>query len=416
MSIMNQFFKLASTLIAGLSLFIGATAGAQDIDVTIEKEDGFYLGRTPGVLNSHETAFLFHQIGVDNEESNLMFFLKYSSGKGNEINEILLHNEGTTGGELLFESGKSFPVVFTIWDDTPEKSKKFAADVYIAFSPYVLRSDKKDNIDYIKLATYNMVYSNLVSIKIGNQTIPIKELGFKTAKQFTAIWEKLENINAFTGKNRYLVPLKQKPTASKTSSSQQHEWVDLGLSVKWATCNIGASSPEDYGDYFAWGEVSPKKEYTLENYVFRISGDDVHNVRFSKYNTNPKQGTVDNKTRLDYSDDAARKNWGGQWRIPTESEWNELVNECTWTWTTRNGHNGYLVTSKKNGKSIFLSAAGSYTNKLSQDNIEGTYWSSNLDRLYIPSFCGKGIWLGIEEKSPLHAFRHSGHPIRPVTD
>ena len=152
-----------------------------------------------------------------------------------------------------------------------------------------------------------------------------------------------------------------------------HEYVDLGLSVKWATCNVGAVSPEDYGDYFAWGETEPKDYYDWSTYKWCNGSYDT----LTKYCTDSKYGTVDNKTVLDLEDDAAHVNWGGDWRMPTKAEQDELYNNCTWEWTTQNGVNGYKVTSKINGNSIFLPAAGycGYGGVLGQGGY-GYYWSS----------------------------------------
>ena len=135
-----------------------------------------------------------------------------------------------------------------------------------------------------------------------------------------------------------------------------HEYVDLGLSVKWATCNVGASKPEDYGDYFAWGETKPKNSYGSSNYSYK-----------------------GNPVTLPISDDAARANWGGSWRMPTTAEQDELRKKCTWTWTTQNGVKGYKVTSKSNGNSIFLPAAGCRLDSSLYDaGSYGYYWSSSL--------------------------------------
>ena len=132
------------------------------------------------------------------------------------------------------------------------------------------------------------------------------------------------------------------------------EYVDLGLSVKWATCNVGASKPEEYGDYFAWGENHPKSTYNWSTYKWC----DGSGTTLTKYNSDSSNGIVDNKRTLALDDDAARVNWGGSWRIPTTQELEELRTECTWILTTQNGVKGYNVTSKNNGNSIFLPAAG----------------------------------------------------------
>lgn len=124
-----------------------------------------------------------------------------------------------------------------------------------------------------------------------------------------------------------------------------HEYVDLGLSsgTLWATCNVGATKPEDVGDYFAWGETRPKEEYNWETYKWCKGRYDTQ----TKYCTDSDHGTVDNKSILELSDDAANVNWGGDWRMPTKEELDELHTECTWTWTTQNGVKGCKITSKK---------------------------------------------------------------------
>ena len=149
-------------------------------------------------------------------------------------------------------------------------------------------------------------------------------------------------------------PAQNRPT---TGTHNGHDWVDLGLSVKWATCNVGASSPTDYGNYYAWGEVRTKSEYT-----------DYNSTTYEK-----SMGDIAGNSTYD----AARYNWGGKWRLPTKAEYQELVDNCTWTWTTQGGHNGMKVTSKKNGASIFLPAAGlRYGSSLYYAGENGDYWSS----------------------------------------
>ena len=165
------------------------------------------------------------------------------------------------------------------------------------------------------------------------------------------------------------------PNIPDVPNTGNHEYVDLGLSVKWATCNVGANSPEEYGDSFAWGETEPKEVYDWSTYKWCNGSIST----LTKYNTVSSRGTVDNKTTLELSDDAATANWGGSWRMPTDAELTELREQCTWTWATQNGVYGYKVTSKKNGNSIFLPAAGCRYNSLLNDaGSFGLYWSGSL--------------------------------------
>lgn len=160
-----------------------------------------------------------------------------------------------------------------------------------------------------------------------------------------------------------------------------HEYVDLGLpsGTLWATCNVGATAPEEYGDYFAWGETKPKSEFTWENYKY--SGGTNHlltkycNNDFFGYN-----GFTDDLTELLPEDDAATVNWGENWQTPTVEQVKELVNNVNTStkWTTVNGVIGRLVTSKKNNKSIFFPAAGCYTETLEDVGFGCGFWSRTL--------------------------------------
>ena len=158
--------------------------------------------------------------------------------------------------------------------------------------------------------------------------------------------------------------------------------VDLGLSVKWATCNVGASDPWECGDYFAWGETEKKERFTYNWETYKWSEGDYHNL--TKYvPTSYYDGIVDNKSSLDPEDDAAIVNMGDGWRMPTEEEVEELITKCTWTWykyrnTKYGGEQGYEVTGT-NGNSIFLPAGG-YSDRGTERNqgTEGEYWTSSL--------------------------------------
>ena len=184
------------------------------------------------------------------------------------------------------------------------------------------------------------------------------------------------------------------------------EYVDLGLSVKWATYNVGATTPEEYGDYFAWGEVKSKIDYTENNYKYQ---------GYTKYNP------TDKKKVLDIIDDAVRMNWGGKWRMPSDSEWGELISQCTWEWD--NEKNGYVVTSQKEGytqKSIFLPAAGYKGHAhLSCNSAGGHYWKTSLGGSISSYDTGERFaecicfsWSNTPWEHTEH--RHSGLSIRPI--
>ncbi|MBO7325250.1 MAG: InlB B-repeat-containing protein, partial [Bacteroidales bacterium] len=167
-------------------------------------------------------------------------------------------------------------------------------------------------------------------------------------------------------------------SSGSSTTENGHEWVDLGLpsGLKWATCNVGATKPEGYGHYFAWGETSPKDNYDWSTYKY-CNGSA---ITLTKYNNESVLGTVDRKSTLEFSDDAARVNWGGKWRMPTKAELQELGKYCDWTWTIQNGVKGYKVISKTNGNSIFLPATG-YCQGTSGAYPVGQYgyfWTSSL--------------------------------------
>jgi len=189
------------------------------------------------------------------------------------------------------------------------------------------------------------------------------------------------------------------------------EPVDLGLSVKWASCNLGATAPEEYGNYYAWAETDTKSEYTWENYKWWVSGSsDTDDLIVSKYNDSEKNGTVDNKGELDAEDDAARLKKPDIWRIPGILEFRELQEKCSCEWTTLNGVKGMKFTGP-NGNSIFLPAAGYYDGStLKYAGSDGRYWSSNIGNpsgawraYFYDDFIGRGT-----------ESRYKGLSIRPV--
>lgn len=216
------------------------------------------------------------------------------------------------------------------------------------------------------------------------------------------------------------------------------EAVDLGLSVKWATCNVGASSPYDVGSYFAWGEVEAKESYWWRNYSMSNTPDFSDTDEILLHELDPSVLTEycasDGKTRLDSADDVARQKWGENWRIPTIEEWNELLENCDWAWTsgTFGGldfkvlKQGFMVTSKKNGNSIFLPASGVWMGVAPvEPSKTGQYWTSSLNsdnpvEAWCFSFFPGGSlgwhtgWPRSIETETL--FRSHGLPVRPVTE
>ncbi len=186
------------------------------------------------------------------------------------------------------------------------------------------------------------------------------------------------------------------PEDSGNPNYNGHEYVDLGLpsGLKWATCNVGASSPSEYGDYYAWGETSTKSEYTRSN---------------SKTYGDSSYGNIGGN----YSTDAARANWGGTWRLPSESECEELKDCCTWTWTTQGGSNGYKVKGP-NGNTIFLPAAGyRLSTSLYLAGEWGDCWSSTP---YSGSYGAYSLGFNSSGRVVDWNYRYYGRSVRPVSE
>ena len=186
--------------------------------------------------------------------------------------------------------------------------------------------------------------------------------------------------------------------------SEEHDWVDLGLpsGTLWATCNIGANKPEEYGDYFAWGETTPKGTYQWDSY---------NGPKYSEFND------TDNKSELDLKDDAAYVNWGSQWRMPTDDQFNELFNSCSRHWTQLNGVKGLLLKGP-NGNTMFLPAAGI--------RVDSFHWDADTSGFYRTLTRYPGNFIG--DSNPIHlefasddwctcsrlSYRFYGLTVRPV--
>ncbi len=206
-------------------------------------------------------------------------------------------------------------------------------------------------------------------------------------------------------------------------------YVDLGLSVKWATCNVRASQPQEYGEYFAWGETSSKDRYYWSTYKYNV-GEFDEDVMESLTKYCPKagfgyNGYTDTLSVLELSDDVANVRWGGNWRLPTAKEFQELRDSCEWEWTSLNGVKGFKITSKVTGfteQSIFLPAAGYKSgSKLFNSDPTVTYWTNTLySKWPYFTYC---ITYHFDEDKDINSSiyignsgRYIGRPIRAVWD
>ena len=262
----------------------------------------------------------------------------------------------------------------------------------------------------------------MLAMSQGNITRPGKKPQQQTVRQNNSGGKKKRNNTGSSNRNNTKPTPPQKveeplrPTPQPTPTPQPkpltgfingHEWIDLGLSVKWATCNVGASSAGDYGGYYAWGETETKSSYAWDNCFDCLdsTGDS-----WGTYKIGGKTSIIPTSDH-----DTARENWGGSWRMPTNAEFEELCNKCEWTWTSQGGHNGYLVTSKTNGNSIFLPAAGWRGGTVRYSEGEnGNYWSSTLCSSYSGST--RYLYFHSSYHGTNNNFRSYGLSIRPVTD
>ena len=196
--------------------------------------------------------------------------------------------------------------------------------------------------------------------------------------------------NAYTGSRPEMDPIDMNTYLSDgvalavtTAAVSSHEYVDLGLpsGTLWATCNVGANAPEEYGDYFAWGETTSKDTYNWSNYQY-CNGSNNTLTKYCDNSSYGYNGFTDNLTVLEPGDDAATANWGSGWRMPTQTEMQELIDKTTVTWTQQNGVSGRLFTAA-NGNSLFLPAAGyRYNGSLNSAGSDGCYWPSSLCASY----------------------------------
>ena len=325
-----------------------------------ELEDQWSKSKDYGSLFSQDAAGALKRV-----ENKLKEFEKAESRK--KAAEKQFNEELSKYNQLISDADK-------LCDKGDESSLKSAIDKY----------NSAAEIEFVyKGSEYSDRFNRAASTSAGRAEKRLSDVqaAQKQANEQAAAKKKAEEAT----KN------KAAKSASLTGKHNGHAWVDLGLSVKWATCNVGASNPGDYGNHYAWGQV----------------------VSMEEGNESYGRSTSDISGNSTY--DAATANWGGDWRLPTKKEFEELLYNCTWEWTTQNSHKGYKVTSKKNGQSIFLPAAG---DRYGADEYRvgslGYYWSSTPNEsdtfyayfLYFGEGAPDVYWLG----------RNSGHSVRSVLE
>lgn len=220
-------------------------------------------------------------------------------------------------------------------------------------------------------------------------------------------------------------PDPDKPYVDGSTTIGEHEALDLGTGILWATTNLGATQPQDYGKYYSWGEVQPKSEYRWGNYKWSdgfepANAKEYEELKMTKYCLYKIYGTKDDRKVLEKEDDAAYLTWGPNWRMPTRQEVQDLLDKCDWEWNRVEGLYGYKISSKKTGKSIFLPAAGMIaSNGSNNSGMMCNYWTSSLhdqnEQYYAYSF----VYLDNGKEGTEYisqTYRYLGMTIRAVSD
>lgn len=248
--------------------------------------------------------------------------------------------------------------------------------------------------------TFTVTATENTSSSTRNSTITVALTGLSNGESLTR--------NISVSQKKYVGP---DPLGLCQDADHPHQ-IDMGTGVKFACCNVGASSPVEYGDYFAWGETKTKVTYNWDTYQWC----DGSYSAMTKYCNSTGYGTVDNKTQLEIADDAALANWGGTWRMPTINELSNLNTKCTWTWTSINNVAGFKVTST-NGNVLFFPATG-YRDETSLKTAGsyGSYWSSSLYTSYANR--ARVLFFSSSDHSTNYdyGYRRNGRSVRPVTN
>ena len=317
-------------------------------------------GRLDGFLYDDCEDYRFHYSGgtlTGYSNSCLDYFIDII-----EFTEVCtFHDDGKDSFSV-----KSFMVEYssTELDSVIKKGFNSGKDIFPILAAYC------DSHSLDKYQAYIKRYIIRERDSHGNYTLLYNTKSGKSFKRIITYWDDEPTSAKPTQAPKSPVTETTPKKTVTTSNTTGIKAVDLGLpsGVKWADRNIGASSQKDYGNYYAWGETTPKTTYTWDNYVFGKEG------RLKKYND------TDNKLVLDPGDDVVSVELGSSWRMPTEEEMNELKANCTWNLTSVNGVKGFELQSKINGNSIFLPAGGYYNgNQAILKGGSGYYWTSTLD-------------------------------------
>ena len=379
--------------------------------VYIESTDSWEVPTWAGTIGTNDKCEVYYFDGADTSNKTNVILRSDNCVYADLNASYVFDNDGvvTVSASLTPQTGR---IRFLRATGTKVNNVKVEGiTVYAAYDATTNTLSTSGNAIYADVTSTG--YTNYINGKFtdaSNRQLTISS----DAEDFKTLFSRTFSSNVLqTGHSGYMTI----PTESvnrgwtmyaTTGTQANHNWVDLGLSVLWATTNVGASNPGNYGNYYAWGETIPKNYYNWNNYKYCKSSSST----LTKYCTVSDYGTVDNKTTLEIEDDVARANWGGKWRIPTYDELNELNTKCTWTWTSQNDINGYKVTGP-NGNSIFLPAAGYRDDAVPYIyGSSGYYWSSSLNTTN-PSDA-RILYFNSSEHNMFSKDRCYGRSVRPV--
>ena len=396
------------TAVTRVSMVVNGTFGKDMTDITqygVEiSETLFDAGGTYKTLVPQEMGADGYSLGVTGLTLNQTYFLR-----------------------AYISNGHSKMYSSTVTQKTPESSVASLSDVTILDDYYLVATIEDDggrNLEDVgfvwgevndrKAIRREKRYPGTLGADGKTLTLPLSGVG----KGTYYVLAYAEDDKDGTGFSRipFELVLKDDVPPEKPDEPVPFAAVDMGLSVKWANMNLGATSPEEVGDYFAWGETETKDKYSLQTYKWYNSG----NNNLTKYNVNSSLGPVDNKTVLEATDDVAHEKLGEKWRMPTSDEVDELIstrNDASyrWEWKSLNDHDGWLVTYLVSNSSIFLPVAG-LRDDIALYNVgsSGFYWSSSL--FSDNSYCANYLYfdsVNVDGGSGT-GLRNYGQSVRPV--